>query len=248
MTFKEWLHSSYPNPAKHGEWGLGHIISLVIIAAFIIVSTLLLKKRSEKDKRLVLFILAGTILFFELARRIINLCITPNLNLHLVLRILLPRPGCAISCWLVMIAIFVNKKALYNLASIVAILCGGIFFMYPGAGYNNEYILFENLYSIITHCTFFTAAICLVTYGFTSFKYKDCWKEMIGIAIVIIYAFLEIAFKIEADPFFFMQNNEVQEIVGMDYSVFVPCYIAFIIFYINLYYGITFLKDKRKQA
>ena len=114
MTFKEWLCSSYPNPSKHGEWGLGHIISLIIIAAFIVVSTLLLKKRSEKDKRLVLLILAGTIMFFELARRVINLCITPNLNLHLVLRILLPRPGCAISCWLVMIAVFLNKKTLYN--------------------------------------------------------------------------------------------------------------------------------------
>ena len=52
MTFNEWLCSSYPNPSKHGEWGLGHIISLIIIAAFIVVSTLLLKKRSEKDKRL----------------------------------------------------------------------------------------------------------------------------------------------------------------------------------------------------
>ena len=248
MSFIEWLYSSYPNPSTNGQWGSGHIISLVIIAIFIVTSTLLLKNRSLNDKRIVLVVLASLILFFELARRGVNFCRTPDQDLLQTLKTLLPRPGCAISCWLVIIAAFVNKKTVYNVASIVGILCGLIFFAYPGAGYNNQYILFENLYSIVTHCTFFAASICFVTYGLADFNYRDAWRDLIGIAIVVIYGFLEIAFKIEADPLFFMPNNEVQDVVGMSYDVFLPCYIAFIIFYICVYYGIGYLVDRRKKA
>ena len=248
MSFKEWLFSSYPNPSTSNQWGLGHIASLVLIAIFVVISTILLKKRSAKDKRLVLIVLASLILFFEIARRVINFCKTPGQDLIQSLRTLLPRPGCAIACWLVMIAVYVNKKIVYNVASIISILCGGIFFIYPVAGYNNQYILFENIYSIITHCTFFAVSICFITYGFTDFKYKGGWKDLIGIAIVFVYAFLEIVFKIEGDPFFFMANNEVQEIIGMSYNVYLPCYIVFVLFYINLFYGIRYLKDRCKKA
>ena len=248
MTFIEWITSKYPNPSISGEWGTLHILTLVLIAIFVVASSIVLRKRDEKVKRLVLIILASILVVFELARRVINLCITPNLDLNSVLRILLPRPGCAISCWLVMIAVFVNKKYFYNLASIVSILCGTMFFAYPGAGYNNQYILFENLYSIVTHTVFYTTAICFVTYGFTDFKYKNAWKELIGLAVIIAYAFLEIyVLKIEGDPFYFMAGNEVQDIVGMTYELYLPLYIVFIIVYVNIYYLIAGAKKKNKN-
>ena len=76
---------------------------------------------------------------------------------------LLPRPGCAISVWLVMLAPIINKKGFYNFASIISILCAVIFFAYPGAGFLHKYILFEDLYSIITHSLFFIGSFLIVT-------------------------------------------------------------------------------------
>ena len=110
MTLKQWLYSSYPNPYKDGHFGLLHILTLVFIAAFVVVSTMFLRKSDAKSKRRVLFVLAIILIFFEVARRVINLCKTPDMNSNQLLKTLLPRPGCAISVWLVFIAVIVNKK------------------------------------------------------------------------------------------------------------------------------------------
>ena len=247
MSFKEWLFSLYPNPHIDGQYGLLHIITMVFIAALVVVSTLLLKKKSEKTKRIFLCILAAIILTFEIARRVINFCKGSDFTVNSVLHILLPRPGCAISCWLVIIATFINKKFFYNFASIIGIICGIIFFAYPGAGYNNKFILFENLYSIVTHTLFFTTSICFITYRFTDFKYKKMWKELICLSVLIIYIFMEIyVLKIEYDPFYFMPNNDVQEIIGFSYNLYLPLYIVFMFIYINIFYLIPCIKNRIK--
>ena len=213
MSFLEWLYSSYPNPHINGEWGLLHIMVLVLSIAFIICSSILLKNKSAKTKRIVIGIMAAIILLFEITRRVVNLIKTTDYSMNNTLRILLPRPGCAISCWLVMLATIINKKFFYNFASIIGILSGIVFFAYPGAGFNNEFILFENLYSIVTHSLFFIMSICFISYKFTDFKYKKSWKEGICFGILFIYVLLEIfVLKIESDPFYFMPNNDIQEI------------------------------------
>lgn len=245
MSFIDWLFSSFPNPHIDGQYGFLHIATLIFIVAFVVVSSILLRKANTKTKRIILFVLAGIILFFEVSRRVVNLVKTTDYSVNNILRILLPRPGCAISCWLVIIATLINKKFFYNFSSIVGIICGIIFFAYPGAGYNNKFILFENLYSIVSHTLFFTASICFITYKFTDFKYKKMWKELICLFVLIVYSFLEIyVLKIEFDPFYFMPNNDVQEIVGMNYNLYLPCYIIFMLIYFNIFYFIPYIKNR----
>lgn len=247
MKFIDWLYSSFPNPHIDGQFGLLHILTLLFIVAFVVVSTILLRKANEKTKRIIIFVLAGVILFFEVSRRVVNLCKTTDYSTNNILKILLPRPGCAISCWLVIIATFINKKFFYNFASIIGIICGIIFFAYPGVGYNNKFILFENLYSIVTHTLFFTTSICFITYRFTDFKYKKMWKELICLSVLIIYIFMEIyVLKIEYDPFYFMPNNDVQEIIGFSYNLYLPLYIVFMFIYINIFYLIPCIKNRIK--
>lgn len=247
MKFIEWLYSSYPNPNIDGEWGILHIITLVSIVAIIVTSTLLLKNKSDKTKRIVLWVMCAIIIFFEITRRVINLCKTTDYSALNIFKILLPRPGCAISGWLVVIALIVNKKFFYNFASIVSILCGTIFFAYPGVGFNNEFILFENLYSIVAHSMFYMVGICFVTYKLTDFKYKDSWKELMCILVLLAYTFLEIILKIEADPFYFMINNDIQDIFGMSYALYLPLYIIFVCVYTNLFYLIGDRKNIFKK-
>lgn len=248
MSFKEWLYSSYPNPHIDGQYGLLHIITMFLIVASVILATIFLKKKSEKTKRIFLLVITAVILFFEIARRIINFCKGADFTVNSVLHILLPRPGCAISCWLVILAVIVNKKFFYNFASIISIICAVIFFAYPGVGFNNEYILFENLYSIITHSLFFTVAICFITLKFTDFKYKGAWKELICLAVMIVYVWLESQIlKIESDPFYCLPGNDIQEIVSLAYGAFITIYLIFVAIYFNIFYLIGDRKNIFKK-
>ncbi|MBO7218782.1 MAG: YwaF family protein [Clostridia bacterium] len=245
MSFIEWLYSSYPNPHVDGQYGLLHILTMLFIVAFIVVSSILLRNKSDKTKRIVLFVLVSIILILGVTRRIVNLCKTTDYTVNNILSILLPRPGCAISCWLVIAATIINKKFFYNFSSIIAILCGVIFFAYPEAGFNNQYLLFENIYSIFTHTLFLISGVCFITYGFTDFKYKNAWKELICLGVLLVYVLLEIyVLKIEGDPFYFMPQNDVQDIVGLGYGIYLPGYLAFIAVYLNAYYLIPFFKNK----
>jgi hypothetical protein len=246
MSFTEWLFSTYPNPKVDGAWGALHIITLILCIGFIVASSILLRNRSEKIKYYILLSLAIVIFVLGVVRRINGFILADELTVNRVLKILLPRPGCAISCWLVIIALIVRKKFFYNFTSIVGILCATIFFAYPSVGFTNELILFENLYSILTHSFFLIISVCFITYKFTDFKYCNIWKEGICLGVMLLYTFLEIyLFKIDPDPFYFMRDNEVQEIVGMGYGLYLPLYLLFIFVYINAYYFIPRLKKSR---
>jgi len=87
-------------------------------------------------------------------------------------------------------------------------------------------------------------AISFITLKFTDFRYKNIYKEMICLAILIIYVFFEMkVLKIEHDPLYFMPDNDIQEIVGLKYNLFLPIYLLFITVYINLFYLIG---DRKK--
>ena len=247
MKFSEWLFSTYPNPSVNGEWGTLHIAVLISCILFIVATSLLLKKADMRIKRGILCSMAGIILAFGLIRRVIGIIAMNEFDVNRFLKIMLPRPGCAISCVLVILAIIINKKYFYNFAAIVGTLCAVIFFAYPGAGFNNEYILFENLYSIVTHAFFFIMSICFITYKFTDFSYGSAWREGVCLAVLIAYSFLQISvLKTDPDPFYFMPGNEVIKVLGnMSYELYLPLYLVFITVYLNSFYLISMLAKKK---
>lgn len=246
MSFLEWLYSTYPNPRVDGAWGALHITVLLLSIAFIVLSTIFLKKH-KKIQYYILLGMAITIIAFGVVRRFNGFMTAPEYSLDRILRILLPRPGCAIACWLVAIAVFIKKKFFYNFASVVCILCTVIFFSYPSAGFTNELILFENLYSIATHALSFIMSICFITYGYTDFQYRSIWREGICLAVMLAYTFLEIyVLKIDPDPFYFRDNNDVQQIITIGYSLYLPLYLIFNTIYINAFYFIPWLKNRKK--
>ena len=248
MTFNEWIFSSYDNPTIKGQWGLLHILVLILCIAIIVAISLIFRNKSEKTKRIVLFILVGLIFVFEITRRVVNIIKADYFTFDSIMYIILPRPWCAIACWTLIISVFVNKKYFYNFASMTALLCTLIFFAYPGVGFNNEYILFENLYSIATHSLLLITSIVLITLNFTKFEYKTIWKEVICYLVVLAYVFIEIyILKVESDPMYFMSGNDVMEILGVSYGVYLVLYIVFSLVYFNLFYLIGDRKNVFKK-
>lgn len=243
MTFLNWLLSDYPNPKISGQWGIWHILVLVLSIATIVTLALVFRKRSDKTRNIVLWVLVGLILFFEITRRIINLVKTTEFTFNGVLHTLLPRPWCAIACWSIIIATIFRKQYMFNFASFSALLCAVIYFVYPGAGFNNKYFLFENIYSISTHALLLITSITLITLKFTDFRFKNIWKDLICLAVIVAYAFLEIyVLHISDDPLYFMPGNDVHEILGVPYGAFLPIYIVFVAIWICTFYLINDFK------
>lgn len=221
----------------------------------------------------VIRVLAGILLLFELTRRTVGLIQMSQSGADMSLFALfkndgfwyniLPRPWCAISVWLVIIAAIFNKRVTYNIASMNAIICVIIFFAYPSAGFNNEIMQFENVYSISTHALLLVSSVSMITMGLTEFKYtRTRWyngavRELAAILLVFAYAFLQVfVLKIQAnaDPLYFMPTgalgyypaNEVQAILGISGTLYLVLYVVFLVFYFNLFFLIQLWVDKAR--
>ena len=254
MSFHDWLYSVYPpNSSFDGKYKAFHILTMVFIVVAAVAITYFLRSKKEKHRYTVLVVISSVILLLEITRRIVAFTKGDSLDFTLAMRALLPRPWCAISCWILMIATLVRKKFMYNLAACNGIVCALVFFAYPSVGFNNTVILFENVYSIVTHTMLMLGAILCITLKFTSFKYyegslrKSAIWELLSMVIIFAYAFIEIyVLKIEADPLYFRSGNEVQDFLGCSYPVYLLIYSGFLIFYFNLFYIIDGLVRRRK--
>ena len=256
MDFINWLFSSFDNPRVNQQWGLLHIAVLLSCIAIILVLAFTVRKKSERFRKNTIAVLVFIILAFELSRRAINIARPSLTNTELGtwkdwLYTLLPRPWCAISCWLLIFSIFVNKKFLYNFASMCALLCAIIFFAYPDAGFNNEIMEFENCYSIGTHALLLITSVSMITLKMTEFRYvrgkelqDTAVMELISYAIILSYSVILIALDIESDPMYFMPGNGVIDVVGLPYPLYLLVYVVFIAFYFNLFYLIQRRADK----
>ena len=248
MSFVEWITSSYPNPSINGRWGLLHILTLLACIAIVVLVSVFLRGKSEKAKRRVLWCFLAILMLFEVTRRVVNFAKTTDFSFLNILHILLPRPWCAISSFMVFLSCVLNKRFLYNTTSITGLLCTLVFFAYPGVGFNNTYILFENLYSIATHSLIFILSLLFMTLKMTKFEFKNIHKDLVVFAGILVYALFEIfVLEIESDPMYFMPGNDIVEVLGVPYPVFLILYILFVVVYFSMFYIISSALRKRKK-
>lgn len=250
MTFKEWLFGLVDNPWVPKHWGFLHILTLVICIILIFGFYFLVKfiKNKEKARNIIIITLGSLIAFFEVASRIVYFIKryhlhTPDMEGLNTLWIILPKPWCAISCWMLVASIIIKKKFFYNYACLSALLCSVIFFAYPGVGFNYEHILWENFYSIVTHALLLTMSVTLLTLKFTEFKYKEFWKVAVCFVLTFAYGLLEIyvlktnGVSIQSDPMYFMPGGDIQQsILKIPYGLYITLYCVLIIIYVNVFY------------
>lgn len=248
MRFSEWLFGGIENPVINGRWGLLHILTLVLCMVCIVGFYWIVKRSANRDKArsCIIYTLAGLIAFFEIMIRFVY-CMKlyyfhqPEMNGTGIVWILLPKPWCAVSCWLLIACVFVKKAFFYNFASLSALLCSLIFFAYPGVGYNNQIILFDNLYSIVTHALLLTMSITLMVLKFTDFRYKHIGKLFLGFVLTFAYGLVQIfLLKIQEDPMYFMPNGDIQaDILNISYGLYLCLYIALLAVYVNAFHLIN---------
>lgn len=237
MSLHDWIYSVYPpNAVVNGRWGILHISVIAISMILIAVISCMRGKRKRTRENTVL-ILAGLILLLELARRAINLS-RGYTDFAALVYILVPRPWCAISCWLVIAAAFTRKRILYSFSAMNALLNALVFFAWPNVGFHHRVILFEDFYSISTHALLLITSVSMMTLELTDYRYEkaDLQKILILLAGVFAYGALEILLDIEPDPLFFMPGSDVQDFLGVGYGVFLVIYAGFLAVYFNVFY------------
>jgi len=245
MTFSQWLFGGIDNPFQANQWGPLHIATLVGCAVLILGFYFIVKHARNKNraKKLIFGSLVGCIAFFEVMIRFVY-CVKlyyfhqPEMNGVTMLWIILPKPWCAIACWSLIAAPFVKKRFFYNYASLSALFCSVVFFVYPGVGYNNVHLLFENWYSILTHTLLLTTSITMIVLKITDFRYKEFWLLAVCYGLTFLYGFLEIfVLRLEPDPMYFMPGGDIQaDILRLPYGVYLVAYIAIFLIFINVPY------------
>ena len=245
MSVSQWLFGGIENPVVNGRWGLLHILTLVLCVGCILGARFWVRHSAnpEKVKRRILCTMAGAIAFFEVMSRFVYFMKLyyfhqPEMANTGALWILIPKPWCAIACWLLIACVFVKKTFFYNFASLSALLCSVIFFAYPGVGYNNEIILFENLYSIVTHGLLLTMSVTLMVLKVTDFRYRHLGKVAIGFGLTYVYGLVQIfLLKTQTDPMYFMPGGDIQAgILNISYWLYLLLYITLIVVYVNAFH------------
>ena len=247
MTFSQWLFGGIENPYKAGQWGALHIATLIACVILMVGFTYLVKhtRHKERTKKVIIYSLVGAILFLEIMIRFVR-CVKlyhfnqPEMAGLTLGWIMLPRPWCAISCWALIASVIIKKRFFYNYTSLSAFLCSFIFFIYPGVGYNNKYLLFDNWYSILTHALLLTTSVTMVTLKYADFRYCEFLKTAFCFVLTFVYGFMQIfVLKIHVDPMYFMPNGDIQAgILRMDYGLYIFLYIVILLLYINIPYMI----------
>ncbi|MBR2621101.1 MAG: hypothetical protein IKC97_01870 [Clostridia bacterium] len=248
ISFHDWIYSDYPpqRAIVNGRYGAIHIATILFCIALVIAISLLHKK-DKTTRTSVIKALAFAILLFEIIRRVINFTRGEPMTTDTVLYYLLPRPWCAISCWMTIAAALTGKKTLYNFSAMCSLLCSLVFFVYPVVGFNHGVYLFEDVYSIATHSLLFITSLSMMTLGLTDFRYhrehgKGAWQELFLLCLTFTYAFVEIfVLEIEKDPLYFRPGNDVQKVFGFSYPVFLVVYVGFLLIYFNAFYIVPYL-------
>ena len=98
------------------------------------------------------------------------------------------------------------------------------------------------------------SSVTSITLGFCDFRYKrgkflsdGAVVELISILAIYLYALFEIIFGIESDPLYFAPESAIARVLGINYKIFLPLYILFVIFYFNLFYIFTLPKARKMK-
>lgn len=259
FTFHDWIYSNYAvNEPLNGRWGIIHFAVIAACLALIVLLGIW-GRRCPRARRPIIVVLICFILLFELARRGINLSkdYSSALTLHDYLYLLLPRPWCAMACWMLIFSLFIRTKSMQNLCSMNALLCALVFFAYPEVGFIHKYYFFENVYSIATHSLLLITSILLIVYEHTDFRYaRKRWScaiwELFGMGALVAYAIVisPLVLGVEPDPMSFLpgEANAVMRVLGFSYPVYLAVYVGFLLLYFNLFYFIQYIVTPGKTG
>lgn len=215
-----------------------HLITLALVAITTIAMVLIFRKKSEKTKRIVLWVFFGIFLTFEILARVMGIIKGGD-----IAKTILPMHFCSIMVWFIIISIAFNKKSLYSISAIGGLLATTAYLVYPAVGLNVEVINFSAFYSIFSHSLGFVISVWLLACGFTSYKFKDIWTSLTFTGVVLIYSAILNFVIYPGENYMYYVENPFPFEIGAWFQVL---YALVIITYISSFYVIYYLVRKHR--
>lgn len=217
-------------------YGAPHVITLICV---IVISALLImyaKKLNDKQKLAVTWSIFGVLLFFEIMHRIYRLLKGHQWFRHI------PMHFCAIMVWVIIAAILIKNKHLYNIAAVGSLLASSTFLLHPAVGFTVQPFRFDQYYTIITHCITFLTGVYFIVGGYTDIRWKTFWSTAIFAVITLTYsALINFVFLPGSNYLYYVDN-----ITPFSYTVFIVGYVAILLTYLFLFFAISDYCSKYK--
>ena len=243
MTFKEfWTNENNPT-LEAGSSVITNrqlVVWLIVIVASVLL-TINFSQKPQKARQVLLYVFAGTLLFFEVASRVVNFIVTPNLSFGDIIKILLPLEICSVVVWVVIVAIFVKKQFMYNFAAIVGLFAMGAFLLFPAVGINRAFMSFTCIYSTVSHMIGFVCAVLLLNFKMCKFEMKQIWHVYLCFAIMFVWGALFDFLIFPGSNYMYLVEDPLKLKMQFPYHII---YGLFIAAYVFVFYLMTYIKKK----
>lgn len=216
-----------------------HLITLALAIIATIVLVLAFKNKSDKTKRVVLWVFFAIFLAFEILSRVFNIIKGGDL-----FKILAPMHFCSIMVWIIIVSIALNKKPLYSISALGGLLATTAYLLYPAVGLNVEVLNFSAFYSIFSHTLGFVASVWLIACGFTSYKFKNMWHSLVFAGAVIGYSAILNFVIYPGENYMYYVKNPFPFEIGAWFQVL---YAAVVLTYISIFYVTYYFVKKHKN-
>lgn len=237
-SIKDFFLNDVPktNDYLYGKW---HLITLFLVVVATLLVVFLFKNKSEKSKRIFLWILFSVFLTFEITTRVVAL-----INGKDIWKTLLPMHFCSIMVWFTLASVIINKKSVYSMVAMGGILATSAYLIYPAVGLNVLKLNYNAFYSVFTHCLGFVTSVFLLTGGYTSYKLKDIWHAGVFAGVVFAYSAILNFIAYPGENYMYYVKNPFSINLGAWFQVL---YVLVVISYVAVYYLTYYLLTKNNS-
>lgn len=216
-----------------------HIVTLIAVVLLAIFITLFFKNKSKKQKDTLLWVFWSILLFFEITSRVINLIKGKD-----IITTILPFHFCSIMVWVMLFAVILKNKHMYNIAAMGGLVATSAFLLYPAVGFNVEILKFSQYYSVISHSLGFILSIFLLTQGYVDFSWKNIWAVGVFLFVVYVHSILcNFVFYTGENYMYYVENP----LPFFDYNFYILFYICVVTLYFLSFFIIYNLKKSRRN-
>ena len=243
MSFKDfWTNENNPIlEQSEYMYGTRHLLILLCVTILAVMLSIIFSSKSKKSQQILLYVLAGILLFFEISIRIVNLIVISEYSFKNIATIILPREICSIMVWVFIITIFTKKQVLYNFSVIGGLLATVIFLLYPAVGLNRTYMSFACIYSVVSHMIAFIYGVLMLSFGLVRFEFNKIWHIYLCFVIMFLWGVLLDFVIFPGENYMYLINDPLQLNVKVPYQII---YGIALVIYVAIYYIVSYLKLK----
>lgn len=246
MSFSDfWTNENNPSlPKSEYLYNTRHIIVLVVTFALCILLTLIFYKKSERAKRILLYVIGGIFVFLEILSRVVYLSVAKEYTFQKVFEIIFPMHICPVMVWVYIAGIFSRNKVLLNFGAVGGFIAALAFLLYPAVGLNRVHMSFNSLYSTGAHMLGFITAFLLISLGIAQFEMKKIWQTYVCFGVMFSWGALVSYVIFPVTDYMYMVNDPLE----MDWGP-IPYHVVYLLIlaaYVFLFYSISWVVKRVK--